>query len=154
MTAFIRSLISSWCNLSLVARILIGLTIGLILGLTTPSLTGISILGTLFVGALKSIAPILVAVLVASAIAKAQTGLGPRFRMVITLYLLTTFLAGIVAVLGSMTFPVQLSFNNVIADTSAAPEGLAEIFKGLARGMVANPIAAVSEGNYICVLFW
>lgn len=154
MTTLIRNLITSWCNLSLVARIVIGLVIGLILGLTSPSLTGISILGTLFVGALKSIAPVLVAVLVASAIAKAQTGLGPRFRMVITLYLLTTFLAGIVAVVGSMAFPVRLSLSNVITDTSAAPEGLAEIFKGLARGMVSNPIAAVSEGNYICVLFW
>lgn len=102
-TAFRR-----WTETSLVLRILVGLVIGAILGSVVPKWTGIAILGSVFVSALKAIAPVLVAVLVAASIAKAGGGLGPRFRTVISRYMLSTFIAAILAVAGSFLFPVTL----------------------------------------------
>ena len=84
-------LLRKWTEMSLVLRILIGLVIGAVLGLVVPEWTGISILGQVFVSALKAIAPVLVGVLVAASIAKAGGGLGPRFRTVISRYMLSTF---------------------------------------------------------------
>ena len=102
------SIVKKYTETSLVLRIVIGLVLGTILGLFLPEWTGISILGQLFVGALKAIAPVLVAILVASSVAQANGGLGPRFRTVITLYLVTTMIAAIVAVVGSFLFPVSM----------------------------------------------
>ena len=87
---------------------LIGLVIGLVLALVVPDATWISMLGTLFVGALKAIAPILVFVLVASSLAQSRTRLGSQFTTIVVLYLLSTFLAAVVAVLASTFFPVTL----------------------------------------------
>ena len=89
-----------WSQTSLVLRIFFGLVLGTILGLTVPQWSAIGILGLVFVSALKAIAPILVAVLVAASIAKASGGLGSRFRTVILQYLLSTFLAALSAVMG------------------------------------------------------
>ena len=97
------SLLKKWTGTSLVLRILIGLVIGAVLGLVVPQWSGIGILGHIFVSALKAIAPVLVAFLVASSIAKAQGGLGPRFRTVIVLYLSATLVAATVAVAGMST---------------------------------------------------
>ena len=94
--------------MSLVLRILGGLVIGAALGLLVPSWTGIGILGKVFVSALKAIAPVLVAILVAASIAKAHGGLGPRFRTVILLYVASTLTAALVAATGSTLFPIQL----------------------------------------------
>lgn len=95
--------------MSLMLRIFIGLVIGTILALTVPQLTGIAILGKVFVSALKAIAPVLVFILVMASIAKARTGLGPRFRSMILLYLSSSFFAALVAVLGCFLFPVTLT---------------------------------------------
>ena len=92
----------------LVLRILIGLVIGALLGLFCPQCYAVGILGKVFVSALKAIAPVLVAVLVTASIAKAKGGLGPRFRTVITLYMFTTFMAAVVALVGSFMFPVTM----------------------------------------------
>lgn len=86
-------ILKRWSSISLVLRILVGLLIGAVLGLAAPGLSGIGILGQVFVSALKAIAPVLVAVLVCASIARAKGGLGSRFRTVITLYLMTTFAA-------------------------------------------------------------
>lgn len=125
---------------------------GAVLGFACPQLTGIGILGTLFVSALKAVAPVLVAVLVAASIAKAHGGLGSRFRTVIALYMLTTISAAVIAVIGSFLFPVELTLMD--AATDEAPSGLVNIFTGIATNMVANPIQSVANANYIGVLFW
>ncbi|MBO4670716.1 MAG: serine/threonine transporter SstT [Bacteroidales bacterium] len=148
----LSSILKKWTDTSLVLRILIGLVIGAVLGLAVPGWTGIGILGHIFVSALKAIAPLLVAFLVASSIAKAQGGLGPRFRTVILLYLSATLVAAAVAVAGSFLFPVTLTLED--AASEAAPGGLADVFRNLLTKMVMNPLQAVAEANYIGILFW
>ena len=98
-------LFQKWMDSSLVIRILIGLVIGAVLGLLVPGWTWIGILGQIFVSALKAVAPVLVAILVLASIAKANGGLGSRFRTVIRLYVISTLTAAFVAVVGSKLFP-------------------------------------------------
>ena len=141
-----------WSEMSLVLRILGGLIIGAILGLVTPSWTWLGVLGTVFVSALKAIAPVLVFVLVMASIAKAGGGLGARFRTVIALYLLSTLAAALVAVAGSKLFPVTLQLQQGVA--GSAPGALGDIFTNLLTNMVANPIASLTNANYIGILFW
>lgn len=147
------SIIRYWTGLSLVWRIVIGLVTGILLGLLCPAFTAIGILGKIFVGALKAIAPILVGVLVASSIAKAGGGMGPRFRTVILLYMLSTFLAAVVAVAGSFLFPVTVNLKEAVAG-SDAPGTLADVFTNLLTNMVSNPLQSVCSANYIGILFW
>ena len=109
-----KTFIKKWNDISLILRIAVGLVIGAILGIALPQLSAIAILGSMFVGALKAIAPILVFVLVISSVANAGIGIGKKFKTVITLYLLTTFLAAVVAVLASYAFPVTLQFTNAV----------------------------------------
>ena len=146
------SLLKRWADTSLVLRIFIGLVIGALLGLTVPEWTGIAILGTVFVSSLKAIAPVLVALLVASSIAKAGGGLGPRFRTVISRYLLSTFIAACCAVVGSFLFPVTLDLQDIAE--GAAPGALSDVFSNLLTNMVTNPMMSVSSANYIGILFW
>lgn len=145
-------LLKRWSRLSLVWRIMIGLTLGAVLGLTVPQLTGIGILGQVFVSALKAIAPVLVAVLVTASIARAQSGVGTRFRTVVVLYLLSTMIAALCAVTGSHLFPVTLQLE-LLADGSG-PSSLADVFRNLLTGMVANPLLSITTANYIGILFW
>lgn len=145
-------LLRKWTEMSLVLRILIGLVIGAVLGLVVPKWTGISILGQVFVSALKAIAPVLVGVLVAASIAKAGGGLGPRFRTVISRYMLSTFIAAMCAVIGSFLFPVTLQLKD--AAEGAAPGALTDVFTNLLTNMVMNPVSSVSTANYIGILFW
>lgn len=150
-----KGLVKKWTDSSLIIKIVIGLLIGTVLGLLFPKATFIGIPGTLFIGALKAIAPVLVAVLVCSAIAKAGEGIGARFKTVILLYLTTTFIAAIVAVIVSKLFPVKIMLSNVEAYGEAAPpSGLKEIFESLLVNMVQNPVKAVAEANYLGILFW
>lgn len=148
----ISILLKKWADTSLVLRILIGLIIGAVLGLVVPQWTGIAILGKVFVSALKAIAPVLVAVLVMSSIARAGKGLGARFRTVVSEYLLSTFVAAILAVVGSFLFPVTLQLTDVA--TEEAPGALADVFTNLLTNMVANPLMSASNANYIGILFW
>lgn len=127
---------TKWSQTSLVFRILVGLLIGVILGLTVPQWTFISVLGFMFVSALKAIAPILVAVLVAASIAKAGGGLGPRFRIVILQYLFSTFLAAFCAVVGSFLFPVTLQLSGVV--DQIMPGALVDVFSNLLENMVTQ----------------
>jgi len=148
-----KNILEWWTDTSLVLRILTGLVIGAVLGLTLPQLKGIGILGMLFVSALKAIAPVLVAVLVMSSVARAGKGLGRRFRSLVTIYLLSTFIAAVCAVVGSFLFPVTLQLGE-IAHVESSAGTLADVFTNLLTGMVQNPIAAVSSANYISILFW
>ena len=146
------SLIKKYTGVSLVLRILIGLLVGLALGLLVPGWSGIGILGHVFVGALKAIAPVLVAVLVMASIAKAQGGHGKRFRTVIILYLTATLVAATVAVAGSFIFPITLNLTE--AASGSAPGGLSDVFRHLLNNMVSNPIQSIATANYIGILFW
>lgn len=148
-----KQILAKYTSVSLMLRIFIGLFVGATLGLLLPQWTGIAILGRMFVSALKGIAPVLVAVLVMSSIAKAGSGLGPRFRTVISRYLLSTFIAALGAVAGSMLFPVTLELGEV-ADVEPEAGSLAEVFTNLLTSMVANPVAAIANANYIAILFW
>ena len=148
----LRLLLKRWKDTSLVWRIFGGLVIGTLLGLLAPGLSAIGILGVVFVSALKAIAPVLVAVLVCASIAKARGGLGSRFRTVITLYLLTTFCAAIVAVVASFLFPVTMRLQD--AAMGEAPSALSDVFTNLLSNLVSNPLLSVSSANYIGILFW
>ncbi|MCC8097676.1 MAG: serine/threonine transporter SstT [Eubacterium sp.] len=148
-----KKIVKLYLETNLIIRIVIGLVIGTVLGLTLPGLTVVGIFGDLFVGALKAIAPILVFVLVIASLANAKGGIGSRFRTVIILYLLSTFLAAVVAVIGTNLFPVTLKLD-IAAVEQAAPEGLGEVFHQLLMNMISNPIDSLANANYIGILFW
>ena len=151
----IKNILKKYTQVSLMLRIFIGLLIGAALGLLAPSWSGISILGKMFVSALKGIAPLLVAVLVISSIAKAGKGLGRRFGTLVTVYITSTFIAAVCAVVGSFLFPVMLELGGVesaVVDDSAGT--LSDVFANLLTNMVSNPVAAIANANYIAILFW
>lgn len=146
------SVFVKWSKMSLVLRILVGLIIGVVLGLIVPQWHGIGIFGTVFVSALKAVAPVLVAVLIVASIAKAGSGLGSRFRVVISRYMLSTFIASLCAVVGSFLFPVSMLLRDVT--DQASPGTLSSVFVNLLSNMVANPIVSISNSNYIGILVW
>lgn len=147
-----KAIIKKWNDISLILRILIGLIIGAVLGIALPQASVISILGDLFVGALKAIAPVLVFVLIMSSLAQANKGVGKKFRTVVILYMLSTFLAAVVAVLASYAFPVTLKLTDAVNET--APTGIGEVLKSLLSKAVSNPVEALMSANYIGVLTW
>lgn len=147
------SIVKKYCATSLVLRIVIGLAIGVLLALLCPGAKFVGIFGTLFVSALKAVAPLLVAVIVMSSIANAKGGMGARFRTVIILYLLSTTIAAVVAVAGSFIFPVSMRLQDA-ATSADAPVGIVDVLRNLLSGAVSNPVAALGQGNYLAVLFW
>lgn len=147
-----KSIVEKWNSISLILRILVGLIIGVVLGVAIPGLPVIPVLGDVFVGALKAIAPVLVFVLVMSSLANANGGIGGRFRTVIFLYMLSTLLAAVVAVLGSFMFPVTMVLTD--AADSTPPSGIGEVLSNLITNMVTNPISSLANANYVGVLFW
>lgn len=149
----VRGIADIYNGASLIVRIIVGLIIGTVLALTMPHVTWIGEFGTLFVAALKAVAPILVFVLVASALAQGTSKLDRRFGTVLFLYLFTTFLAAVVAVLTSRLFPQTLSLGKA-AKADVVPQGLSEVIQTLLTNIVANPIQAIIDGNYICILMW
>ena len=147
-----KELLKKWNGISLIIRILIGLILGAFLGVVAPSLTVISVLGDVFVGALKAIAPVLVFILVMSSLANAKGGVGKRFSRVVVLYMLSTALAAFVAVIGCFAFPVTIQLTDAV--DNAAPTGIWEVLGTLLTNMVQNPVSAVMNGNYIGILTW
>ena len=147
-----KQLVKKWNDLSLIIRIVIGLVLGTILGVLAPNATAVSVLGDVFVGALKAIAPVLVFILVMSSLANAKGGVGKRFSRVIGLYLLSTCLAAFVAVIGCFLFPVTIQLTDAV--DNAAPTGIWEVLGTLLTNMVQNPVSAVMNGNYIGILTW
>ncbi|MDY4767915.1 MAG: serine/threonine transporter SstT [Treponema sp.] len=139
-------------SIPLVLRISLGLLIGVILGLVLPQATFIAMLGKIFISALKGIAPILVLFLVISSLANAGKNLGARFKTVISLYLISTLIAAVVAVVASFIFPLTVTLSGSVE--ASAPGKLSEVFGTLLTNMVMNPIQALSTGNYVGILFW
>lgn len=154
MKHFFRSIFQLWTKSNLMLRILGGIILGTILALLVPNIAGISMLGTLFVGALKSIAPILVAVLVASSISRANQGLGSRFRVVIALYLVSTLMAAILSVLAIRIFPVDVLLRGAVSETQTAPGQLTDIFHNIIQNLMTNPLLAIINANYLSILLW
>ena len=127
---------------SLILRIVIGLAVGAVLALAVPGAGWVEEFGSLFVGALKGIAPVLVFVIVASALAQGTSKLDRRFGTVIWLYMLTTFL-----------FPQTIVLAEA-AESEVVPQGLGDVMNTLLTNFVANPVSALLNGNYIGILFW
>ena len=149
-----KELVSKWNKISLVKRILVGLIIGIILALLAPKAASpVIILGSLFVGALKAVAPILVFFLVMTAISQHKSGKQTNMKSIILLYLLGTFLAGLTAVVASFIFPIKLTLGAGISDITP-PGGVVEVLKNLLLNVVDNPVKALFNANYIGILSW
>ena len=151
-----NNIIKKWNQISLVKRIIIGLIIGILLALTIPEQAkGVVILGSLFVGALKAIAPILVLFLVMSAISQHKAGQETNMKSIIGLYLLGTFVAGLIAVIASFLFPLTLTLPGTegLGDLTP-PGGVVEVLKTLLLNIVDNPVKALFNANYIGILAW
>jgi len=149
------NIIQKWNSISLVKRILCGLVIGAILGMAVPQASVVGILGTLFVGALKAIAPILVFFLVMAALACGQEGGGKTMGRVVVLYLVGTFAAAVIAVLACHFIPVVLPLGSGASTEGwTAAGGVGEVFANLLSNIVANPIGSMVNANYLGILFW
>lgn len=147
-----KKILKLYTDTTLILRIAIGLVIGIGLGLWVPQAEFVTVFGDLFVGALKAIAPVLVFVLVISSLASAGKGIGKRFRTVIFLYMISTFLAAVVAVIGSYLFKVTIPLTAAVEQS--APTGLTEVFRTLLTNMVANPVTSIMNANYVGILTW
>ena len=148
-----KRIIHAWNKASLVKRILIGMLCGGILGLTLPNLSGIGLLGDLFVGGLKAVAPILVFALVANALSQHQKGQDSNMKTVVFLYILGTFAAALVAVLASFIVPIEITLNSANTDI-APPDGIGQVLSNLLLKLVDNPVNALLTANYIGILSW
>ena len=152
-----KTLVEKWNSVSLVLRIVIGLAIGAVLGLVMPSDGSIvpaiiTLLGTLFVNALKAVAPILVFFLISSALCNAKAP--GSMKTIIILYLVSTFIAALVAVIGSFIVPIELTLASAEDITQSSPSGIGEVLNTLVMNIVANPVKALVEANYIGILVW
>lgn len=148
-----KKLISTWNNLSLIIRIIIGMLLGLVLALIFPQAKAIAILGQLFVGALKATAPMLVFFIVMSALSQHKDGQKTNMRSIVILYMFGTFIAGATAVIASFIFPMTLTLQKTTQEV-APPEGISEVLQTLLLNVVDNPVNALVNANYIGILFW
>ena len=150
-----KNAIKKWNSIGLVKRILVGLIIGIILGLVVPQASGISILGDLFVGALRGIAPVLVFFLVMSALCHMGEGQRTNMKTIVILYLLGNLLAALVAVLAHYIFPVAITFSESTSTSDVTPpSGVTEVLTNLLMNIVDNPVNAIINANYIGILAW
>ena len=149
-----KRFISTWNRTSLIKRIAIGVVVGAVLGLLVPKFTVIGLLGDMFVGGLKAIAPLLVFALVANALSQTREGQQSNMKTVIVLYLFGTFAAALTAVISHYIFPISLKLGAAAATKATAPQGVGEVFKDLLLKMVDNPVNALAQANYIGVLVW
>ena len=151
---FFKNLLNAWNRISLVKQIIIGLIIGIVLAVAFPTqLSGITIFGSLFVGALKAVAPVLVFFLVMAAISHHKAGQKTNMKSIIGLYLLGTLLAAMAAVIASFIFKLQLVLPESTSDITP-PGGIAEVLRTLVFNVVSNPVSALLNANYIGILAW
>lgn len=152
----LKGIVNGWNSISLIRRIVVGLVVGAVLGVLGQSVEVfasnaiIEMLGTLFVAALKGVAPILVFFLVISALTNAKaTG---AMKTVVVLYLVATFVAAFVAVLMSWLFPVELTL--AAAKEQSAPSDIGSVFSSLVLSIASNPVDALTNANYLGILTW
>lgn len=149
-----RSLIAMYQRIGLVPLIIIGLILGVLIGWLAPNIgIALGLLGTLFVGALKAVAPVLVFVLVMAAISQHRSGNEVFVKPVIIMYMVGTFLAALTAVVASQLFPTDLVLVNATIK-QVPPANLKEVLTNLLLNLVANPVNAIAEANYIGILAW
>ena len=142
-------------RVSLVKQIVIGLVLGIALAWLSPQAgMAVGLLGNLFVGALKAVAPVLVFVLVMSAIAQHQKGNEAYVKPIIVLYIIGTFLAALSAVIASFMFPTNIILVPTGGIDVTPPSGIVEVLKTLLMNLVANPVNAIANANYIGILAW
>lgn len=148
-------MLAFFSRLSLVTKIIIAIILGIGVALLFPNVTPyLSLFGELFIKALKSVAPILVFVLVLSSIANFQVGHSANLRPIMILYVAGMLLAAFTAVIVSLSFPSTLFLNTVSHNDLQAPGSLADILKNLLLSFIANPVQAISEANFIGILAW
>lgn len=146
------NLVKKWNEISLIKRIIAGLIAGVILGLVIPKVSILGILGELFVGALKALAPLLVFFLVMHSLCMHKKGNSSNMKKIIVLYLVGTLMAAFTAVAASFIFPCTIALTQGAEAT--APDGIAEVLKNLLMNAVSNPIGAIVDANFIGVLVW
>ena len=147
-----KNLLTKWNSISLVKRIIVGLIVGIILGLTVPQFTVIGLLGNLFVSALKAVAPLLVFFLVMASLANTSGG-ASNMGFIVMLYMVGNFASALIAVAASKLFPVTL----ILAETTeeiAPPSGVGEVLQNLLLNVVSNPVGSIVNANYIGILAW
>lgn len=149
-----KEIYNKWIEISLIKRVIVGILLGILLVTVAPDkASGIAILGDIFVGALKAIAPVLVFFLVVAAVIQHKEGQKSNMKSIVSLYLLGTLLASIVAVVASFLFPVDLILQ-ASESAIAPPENIYGVLKSLLMNLVDNPLNAILRGNYIGILFW
>ena len=148
-----KQVLSFWNQLSLINRIVIGMIIGILLGIFVPQAAAVGTIGTVFVSALKAIAPLLVFFIVLSALAQHKEGHETNMKSIVILYLFGTFAAALVGVLVSFAFPITLTLTDTVSEIKA-PEGIASVLQTLILKLVDNPVNALMSGNYIGILSW
>ena len=141
-------------QMGLIPQITIGIIAGVLLAVIWPDTAqSVSLLGQLFISALKAVAPILVLALVTAAIANHQQGQPTHIRGVLLLYVIGTLVAAVVAVIASFVFPTELTLE--LPEVSGNPPGgVVEILRNLLLSAVTNPVSALMEGNFIAILAW
>ncbi len=147
------NIIKKYNEISLIKRIIAGLIVGVILGLIIPNVGAISLLGDLFVGALKAIAPILVFFLVMHSLSRHEKGSSSNMKQIIVLYLIGTVCAALTAVAASFIFPCELTLATG-AEDAVAPGGIGEVLTTLLTNAVSNPVGSIVNANFIGVLVW
>ena len=148
-----NNIVERLSKLSLINRIVIGMGIGIFLGIFVPSLTVVGILGTVFVNALKAIAPLLVFFIVMSALAQHKEGHETNMKSIVLLYLFGTFGAALVGVIASFAFPITMTLAESTTEVTA-PQGIAAVLETLVLKLVDNPVNALVSANYIGILSW
>ena len=149
----VKRIIRAWNKTNLMKRIAIGILVGALLAILLPKASAIGLLGEIFVGGLRAIAPLLVFALVANALSQHQKGTQTNMKSVISLYLLGTFAAVLVAVLVNYLFPITISLTGTSAK-GTSPDGLGEVISNLLLKIVDNPLNALIQANYIGILSW
>ncbi|WP_201587492.1 serine/threonine transporter SstT [Psychrobacter jeotgali] len=149
-----RSLIATYQRIGLVPLIIIGLVLGVLIGWLAPSAgIALGLLGTLFVGALKAVAPVLVFTLVMAAISQHSSNNEVYVKPVLIMYIFGTFLAALTAVVASFLFPTELVLVSDVIE-QVPPANLKEVLTNLLLSLVANPVNAIANANYIGILAW
>ena len=148
-----KQVLNFWNQLSLINRIVIGMIIGILLGIFVPQAAAVGTIGTVFVSALKAIAPLLVFFIVLSALAQHKEGHETNMKSIVILYLFGTFAAALVGVIASFAYPITLTLTDTVSEI-AAPEGIASVLQTLILKLVDNPVNALMSGNYIGILSW
>ena len=161
---FLKTIARKYTEISLIKRIIVGLVIGVVLALLMPAavvdgndiLMGVSefiaLLGSLFVSALKAVAPILVFFLVISALANARAA--GTMKMVIVLYIASTLIASLVAVFASFAFPIDITLVQNPSVEQSSPDGVGEVLTTLVMNIASNPVDSLVNANFIGILAW